>query len=56
MGGTLDRRGVLGRMDTRICVAESLCCSPETITALLISCECVLSHSVVSDSLQLCGL
>ena len=23
-------------MDTRICMAESLCCSPETITALLI--------------------
>ena len=30
-------KGVWGRMDTRICMAESLCCSPETITALLIS-------------------
>ena len=30
-------RGVWGRMDTHICMAESLCCSPETITALLIS-------------------
>ena len=25
-----------GRMDTRICVAESLCCPPETITTLFI--------------------
>ena len=25
-------------MDTRICMAESLCYSPETITTLLISC------------------
>ena len=27
----------LGRIDTCIHMAESLCCSPETITALLIS-------------------
>jgi len=26
-----------GRMDTCICMAESLCCSPETITKVLIS-------------------
>ena len=26
-----------GRMDTCTCMAESLCCSPETITTLLIS-------------------
>ena len=26
-----------GRMDTYICIAEFLCCSPETITTLLIS-------------------
>ena len=25
-----------GRMDTCICMAESLCCPPETITILLI--------------------
>ena len=25
-----------GRMDTCICMAESLCCAPETITTLLI--------------------
>ena len=29
--------GVWGRMDTCICMAKSLCCSPETITTLLIS-------------------
>ena len=34
--GSLDRRGVWGRMDTCICMAESLCCSPEIITTLLI--------------------
>ena len=32
----LDRRGVWGRMDTCVCTAESLRCSPETITTLLI--------------------
>ena len=47
-----NRRDVRGRMDTWACIAESLCCPPETITALLISCECK-SHLVVSDSLQL---
>ena len=31
-----DGREVWGRMDTCICMAESLCCSPETITTLLI--------------------
>ena len=30
--GSLDRRGVWGSMDTHICMAESLCSSPETIT------------------------
>ena len=34
---SLDGRGVWGRMDTCICRAESLHCSPETITTLLIS-------------------
>ena len=34
--GSLDGRGVWERMDTCICMAESLCCSPETITTLLI--------------------
>ena len=34
--GSLDGRGVWGRMDTCICMAESLCCSSETIITLLI--------------------
>ena len=34
--GSLDERGVWGRMDTCVCMAESLCCPPKTITALLI--------------------
>ena len=36
--GSLGGRGVWGRMDTCVCMAESLCCQPKTITALLISC------------------
>ena len=35
--GSLDGSGVWERMDTCICIAESLCCSLETITTLLIS-------------------
>ena len=34
--GSLDERGVRRRMNTCICMAESLCCPPETITTLLI--------------------
>ena len=30
--GSLNGRGVWGRMDTCVCMAELLCCSPETIT------------------------
>ena len=32
---SLDGSGVRGRMDARICVAESRHCSPETITLLI---------------------
>ena len=32
---SLDGRGVWGRMDTCVWMAESLCCSPETTTTLL---------------------
>ena len=32
----LDGRGVGGRLDKCICMAESLCCPPETVTTLLI--------------------
>ena len=34
--GSLGGRGVWGRVDTWICMAESLFCAPETITTLLI--------------------
>ena len=34
----LDGTGVWGRMDTCICMTESLCCSPKTPTTLLIDC------------------
>ena len=40
MGG-----GFWGRMDTCICMSESLHCSPETITTLLISCTPI--HNVL---------
>ena len=36
--GSLDVRGVWGRLDTWICMAESFCCPPKTITTVLISC------------------
>ena len=32
----LDGREVWGRTDKRVCIAEALCCPPETITILLI--------------------
>ena len=35
--GSLGERGVWGRMDTCVCMTESLGCSSETITTLLIS-------------------
>ena len=36
--GHLDGRGFGGRMDTCVCMAESLCCPPEPIIILLIGC------------------
>ena len=33
--GSLDGRRMWGRMDTCVCTAESLCCSPKTIATLL---------------------
>ena len=47
--GSLDGKGVWERMNTCVCMAEFLSCSPEIITALLIG--YVLSQSVMSDSL-----
>ena len=34
--GSLDGRGVWGRNDACICMLESLCCPPETMTTVLI--------------------
>ena len=39
--------GVWGRMDTCICIAESLCCSPKTTTTLFIG-------YAIAKLLQLC--
>ena len=33
--GSMDGRRIWGRMDTCVCMAESLCCPPETLTTLL---------------------
>ena len=44
--GRLDGRRVWGRMDTCTCMAESLCCSPETITTLLIGCTPIQNKKV----------
>ena len=50
--GSLEGKGVYGRMDTCIYMAESLLCPPETITTLFIDYEKKSeSRSVVSDSL-----
>ena len=38
--GSLDGRGVWGRMDTCMYMAESLCCSPPTIRTLFINWLC----------------
>ena len=35
LGGSLDGRRVCGRLNTCMCMAESLCSSPETITLLI---------------------
>ena len=39
--GSLDGRGIWGRMDTCICMVESFCCPTETITTLLIGCTSI---------------
>ena len=45
LGSSLDGRGVWGRMDTCVCVTESLCCPPEITTTLLISYVCCMVNS-----------
>ena len=44
---TVDGKGLWGRMDTCICMAESLRCSPEMSTILLVDCMPVQNHFVV---------
>ena len=39
----MNGRAIWGRMDTCVCTTESLLCSPETATSLLMGCACVLS-------------
>ena len=38
---SLNARGVWGRMDTCMCMAESLHWSPETITTLFVGCTLI---------------
>ena len=44
--GSLDRRGVLGRMATWISMVESLCCSPETTTTVLVNLLAMLQYKI----------
>ena len=47
--GSLDGRGVWGRIDTCICMAESFHCSPETITILVINYTPIRASLVVQQ-------
>ena len=47
---SLGGRGVWGRMDTHICIYESVCCSPEIITTLLIGCTPIPNKKALWDS------
>ena len=58
--GSLDRKGVWGRMYTCIRLAELLCCAPETAPALLTSHAPVQNKKVKNSSsgrsvVQLCN-
>ena len=44
--GSLDGRGVWGGMDTCVCMTESLHCSPETFTMLLIGYTPTYTHKL----------
>ena len=49
LSGSLDRRGAWGRTDTCICMAESLCYPPETITTLLTSYTPILNKKLKKE-------
>ena len=44
--GSLDGRGICGRLETCISMAEFLCCPPETVTTLFISCTPIQSKKL----------
>ena len=49
--GSLDARGVWGRMDTWLWMAESLCCPPEIITTLVIYCTPIQNKKLKKEKL-----
>ena len=51
--GSLDGRGVWGGMDTWMCMAESLCCSTETITTSLIDYIPVQNKKLINKCVHL---
>ena len=55
LGGRLDGQGIRGRMDTCIRMAESLRCSPETITTLLIGCIPTQNKKFIEEKKGACG-
>ena len=48
--GSLDRREVWGRMDTCLCMTETLCSPPETITISLIGYIPVQNKSLIKKA------
>ena len=51
--GSLGGRGAWGRRDPCVCVAESLCCPPETVTVWSVCCLLfLLGRQVLFNSLQ----
>ena len=47
-----DESRVWGRMDTCLCMAESLCCPPETITTLLTDCTPIQNASGIKKIIK----
>ena len=52
--GSLDEKEVWGRMDICPCMAECLCCPPETITRLLISYTLMQNKKLKKRSFKTC--
>ena len=50
-GDSLGGRGVWGIMDTCVCVAELLCCAPETIITLLIGYNTIQNKTLEEKNL-----